>query len=50
LVQYDLNLAVVAFIWHASPTNEVPVIFTHIVYALIAAGAYRGLLHRRVVA
>src|SRR5256885_16783864 len=50
LVLYVLNLAGVAFIWHAAPTSEVPVIFTHIVFALIAAGAYRGLLRRRIAA
>ena len=46
---YILNLAVVSFVWQAAPHNEVPVIFTHIVFALIAGGAYRGLLRRTVV-
>ena len=50
LALYILNFAVVSFIWRAAPRNEVSVVFTHIVFALIAAGAYRGLLRRRVVA
>lgn len=49
LALYVLNLAVVSLIWHAGPRHEIPVIFTHIVFGLLAAGAYRGLLRRRVI-
>jgi hypothetical protein len=48
LVLYVLNLTVVALIWRGTAVNEVPVLFTHIVFALITAGAYRGLLRRRL--
>ena len=49
LALYILNLAVVKLLWHSGAPNELPVIFTHIVFGLIAAGAYRGLLRRRVI-
>jgi len=48
LALYILNLAVVSLIWQAGPSHEIPVIFTHIVFGLITAGAYRGLLRRRI--
>jgi hypothetical protein len=50
LVLYGLNLAVVSILWPAMRESELTVIFTHIVFGLIAAGAYRGLLRRRVAA
>jgi hypothetical protein len=50
LVLYVLNLAVAAAVWGVSPSDEIPVVFTHFVFALIAAGAYRGFLRRTVAA
>ena len=50
LVLYGLNLGVV-WLWIPSlRVDEVPVVITHFVFGLIAAGAYRGLLRRTVVA
>ncbi len=48
LVLYWANLAVVSWCWPAWRGNEVPVLFTHIVFGLICAGAYRGLLRRKI--
>jgi hypothetical protein len=48
LFLYLLNLGVVSFFLPAMRGNEVSVIVTHFVFGLIAAGAYRGLLRRRV--
>ena len=50
LVVYILNLAIVSFVWGVTGRDEIPVIFTHIVFALFTAGAYRGLLKRKVMA
>jgi hypothetical protein len=50
LVLYVVNLAVVSLIWKTASQYEVSVIVTHLVFALITAGAYRGLLRRRIVA
>jgi hypothetical protein len=50
LVLYGLNFAVVSMLWPAAKGGELTVLFTHIVFGLIAAGAYRGLLRRRVAA
>ena len=50
LVLYVVNLAVVSLIWKSAPQNEFSVVVTHLVFALITAGAYRGLLRRRIVA
>jgi hypothetical protein len=47
---YILNLGIVSFWLPNMRGNEVPVIITHIVFGLIAAGAYRGLLRRKVPA
>jgi hypothetical protein len=44
---YLLNLAVVSFLWPEIRGNEIGVAFTHIVFGLVAAGAYRGLLRRK---
>ena len=44
---YLVNLGVISFSAPALRGNEVSVIFTHVVFGLIAGGAYRGLLRRR---
>ncbi len=46
---YLLNLAAVSAFFPQLHGNEIGVIFTHIVFGLIAAGAYRGLLRRKSV-
>jgi hypothetical protein len=48
LVLYFINLGVVTACFPAMRGNEVSVFVTHVVFGLIAAGAYRGLLRRRV--
>ena len=50
LILYVINFGVVSLFWHGYRGNELLVVFTHIVFGLICAGAYRGLLRRRVVA
>lgn len=50
LALYFINLAVVSMWITALKGNEVSVIVTHLVFGLIAAGAYRGLLRRKVPA
>ncbi len=45
---YWLNWVVVAAIWPHWIANQIPVLFTHVVFGLVAAGAYRGLLRRRI--
>ena len=47
LVLYVINFGVVSTWWPDLRGNELSVVFTHIVFGLIAAGAYRGLLRRR---
>jgi len=47
LAFYLINFGVVSTAWPELRGAEVPVVFTHIVFGLIAAGAYRGLLKRR---
>jgi hypothetical protein len=47
---YLINVAVVSWVLPSWRTNEVAVLFTHIVFGLVAGGAYRGLLRRHVVA
>lgn len=42
-----VNVFVVTFAWPLWRGNEGSVLFTHIVFGLIAGGAYRGLLRRR---
>ncbi len=49
VVLYLLNLLAVSLVWPQMRGNEVSVIFTHIVFGLLAAGAYRGLLKRKAV-
>ncbi len=48
LVLYFLNLSVVMLCFPAMRGNEVSVFVTHVVFGLIAAGAYRGLLRRKI--
>lgn len=48
VVLYFLNLGVVSLWFPAMRINEVSVFVTHLVFGLIAAGAYRGLLRRRI--
>ena len=48
LVLYVINFGVVSTWWPNLRGNELSVVFTHIVFGLIAAGAYRGLLRRRI--
>jgi hypothetical protein len=50
LVLYFLNLGAVSLWFPTLHNNEVSVILTHGVFGLVAAGAYRGLLRRRVSA
>jgi hypothetical protein len=45
-VLYLLNFAVVNWFMPEYRGNEISVLFTHIVFGLVAAGAYRGLLRR----
>src|ERR1041385_6572421 len=47
LALYLVNLAVVSIGWPQTLVNEVTVAFTHAVFGLLAAGAYRGLLRRK---
>jgi hypothetical protein len=47
---YVANYGIVSIWFPGMKGNEVSVIVTHIVFGLIAAGAYRGLLRRRVQA
>jgi hypothetical protein len=50
LVLSILNLLLVPVLWRNWQSSYFAVIFTHIVFGLICAGAYRGLLRRRVLA
>jgi hypothetical protein len=50
LVLYCLNYGIVSLLIPALKGSEIPVLVTHLVFGLIAAGAYRGLLRRRVTA
>lgn len=50
LVLYALNLAVVSFWISGLHSDEVAVVLTHLVFGLVAAGTYRGLLRRTVPA
>ena len=47
LVLYFVNLGLVALCFPNLIRAEGLVAFTHVVFGLLAAGAYRGLLHRR---
>ena len=46
LVLYIINFVLVSLWWPSLRGNEVSVVFTHLVFGLVAAGAYRGLLKR----
>jgi hypothetical protein len=50
LVLYLLNFGVVSLCLPGLRGNEVSVIITHVVFGLVAAGVYRGLLRRKVSA
>lgn len=50
VVLYCLNFGIVSLFIPALKGGEIPVLVTHFVFGLIAAGAYRGLLRRRVTA
>lgn len=50
LVLYCINFAIVSMWIPGLKGNEVSVVVTHLVFGLIAAGAYRGLLRRKVPA
>jgi hypothetical protein len=47
LVLYLLNFGIVTLVWPAWRGNELSVLFTHVVFGLIAGSAYRGLLRRK---
>ena len=47
LLLYLLNLLAISLFWPQMRGNEVSVVFTHLVFGLVAAGAYRGLLKRK---
>ena len=47
LALYLGNLLTVSLWWPQMRGNEVSVVFTHFVFGLLAAGAYRGLLKRK---
>jgi hypothetical protein len=46
LVLYVMNFGVVSTWWPETRGNELSVLFTHIVFGLVVAGSYRGLLRR----
>jgi len=50
LVLYAANLGVVSAVWPWLRGAEFSVVVTHVVFGLIAAGAYRGLLKRKAEA
>ncbi len=50
LALYVANYGVVAMWMPSMKGNEISVLVTHVVFGLIAAGVYRGLLRRRVPA
>ena len=47
LLLYVVNFGVVSTWWPQLRGSEISVVFAHIVFGLIAAGAYRGLLRRQ---
>jgi hypothetical protein len=47
LILYLINLGVVAAWFPRGRGNEVSVLIAHVVFGLIAGGAYRGLLRRK---
>ncbi len=50
LVLYVISFGIVSLLVPDLRGNEFPVIITHIVFGLVAAGAYRGLLRRAIPA
>lgn len=50
LVLYAINLAIVSLWIPGLHNDEMPVALTHLVFGLVAAGAYRGLLRRPAAA
>ena len=50
LALYVVSLLAVYLFWKEWRGNEISAGFTHIVFGVIAAGAYRGLLQRKVIA
>jgi hypothetical protein len=48
LILYFVNLGMVTWAFPAWRGSEIGVLFTHVVFGLIAGGAYRGLLRRKV--
>jgi predicted membrane protein len=47
VILYGLNLGLVMAFWPQFLGDEPLVAFTHAVFGLVAAGAYRGLLRRK---
>jgi hypothetical protein len=47
LVLYAINFGVVSAFWPSLRGGEFAVVVTHVVFGLITAGAYRGLLKRK---
>lgn len=47
---YVINFGFVSLVAPGWRGNELSVLFTHVVFGLVAAGAYRGLLRRKAVA
>jgi hypothetical protein len=47
LVLYAINFGVISAFWPALKGAEFSVVITHLVFGLISAGAYRGLLKRK---
>ena len=47
LTLYVINFGIVSTFWHQLRGDEILVVFTHVVFGLIAAAAYRGLLKRK---
>jgi hypothetical protein len=50
LFLYGVNLLMVSLFIPQLRGNEMPVLFTHVVFSLTVAGAYRGLLKRKPAA
>jgi len=47
-VLYAINFGLVSALWPSLRGNEVAILFAHVLFGLIAAGAYRGLLRRKL--
>jgi hypothetical protein len=46
LLLYFLNFGCVSAFWPSLRGNEPAVLFAHVFFSMVAAGAYRGLLRR----